>query len=381
MNPNFDKDNLFLVESIDSYRPDVKEQKAAKQKEDNAREEAAKVLASLQTPIVIPKGISFLPKKTSTSAVPSKVPVPVKAKADKPKEKKEVKQFDQFGEEFKSTTPSNKEITNPIGILATPGSLNAQDFLDLVVDFDYGNDSADSSGIITPGFEQACNKLASVLNFKDANVKGMRNHERVRACVDAYIGLPINAPLGFYLSYALDLARSEVNPDGGWVPALTQSILNETIVKRRDYVSKLDAEQRRLNNALGRYCAAILGDESDFRLYLKAGNKLGCAEVLLLAMRYGLMLEEEVEFNFNEDVFFNLAQLAGFTIQQCGLIVKTGIDSFYNGFGNEAKDRFKKDLMILGPMPVQEKKNNDLSASMAELLKSKGLPLPSALRS
>lgn len=375
---SFEKSVAVLGSAIEERKPEaIKAAKEEKQMND-AKAEAQKVLAAISKPLVLPKGISFLPKPVSK---PAGVSTPVKTKPVVKAEKKEaVKHFDQFGEEFKSSTPVNKEITNPIGILATPGQLTAEEFLDLIVDFDYGNDSSDSTGIITVSFEQACAKLASVLNAKDINVLGMRNHERVRACVDAYIGLPINAPLGFHLSYAMDLARSEVNPNGGWVPALTQQILNETIVRRRDYVTLLDVQAKKIGNAIGRYSNLILGEESEYREFLKAGDKLSCAFVLVNAMMYGLMLEDNVGMRFDEDIFFNLAQLAGFTIQQCGLIVKTGIDSFYNGFGNEAKDRFKKDLMILGPMPVQEKKNNDLSASMAEVLKKNGLPIPTFMK-
>lgn len=374
---SFEKSVAVLGSAIEERKPEaIKAAKEEKQMND-AKAEAQKVLAAISKPLVLPKGISFLPKPVSK---PTGVSTPVKTKPVVKAEKKEaVKHFDQFGEEFKSSTPANKEITNPIGILATPGQLTSEEFLDLIVDFDYGNDSSDSTGIITVSFEQACAKLASVLNAKDINVLGMRNHERVRACVDAYIGLPINAPLGFHLSYAMDLARSEVNPNGGWVPALTQQILNETIVRRRDYVTLLDVQAKKIGNAIGRYSNLILGEESEYREFLKAGDKLSCAFVLVNAMMYGLMLEDNVGMRFDEDIFFNLAQLAGFTVQQCGLIVKTGIDSFYDGFTSQAKDKFRKQIMLLGPMP-KVKEQNDLSASMAEILKKNGLPVPTFMK-
>lgn len=319
--------------------------------------------------------VSSSPKKTLAEMQNAPKPAkPVSKLSLKKESKTEVKE-------------NSRKVENPIGLFAKPGSVTAQDFLKYISTFEYGADFAPSisqdSPFIREGIEYLKNLVADTL--EPAVIESMTNHNRVRVLVDGYIGCHIGQPLGPQLYIARDLANATVNPDGGWTPALTASILKDYIQSRTEWVSKPDQTQKDIDDAVGRINASI-GEDGFFYAKKKIGDKFGCAVELVNAIAYSCKLSAWNALNksniatIDPDVFLNIAvNLGGFTTSQAGLIVKTGFDSFEQGFSAQMSNDLKWRLASLGDCPEvkPEKGTRKFGAKFGDIIAMHGHVLPS----
>lgn len=374
---------ISAAQGDDTQEDKISAKNAVEIQKHNAASTSAKDAAQKLKDLLAQKSASAVKKIPSTTSIGVSTAIANKLKsaasASKPTMQTESKKTSNTKDndgEWKSSTPSRTE-NNPVGLFCEVGSINAEEFLDNLVAFNYGMDFPAGS-MPSNNLNEAISFLQSKMKDKDVNVAGMNNHNRVRALVDGFIGCNISLPLGIQLYLARDLANTQVNPDGGWEPSLTKARLNEVIVCKRDFVVLPDEFHKKASNIVGRLNSEI-GHEGNFFDLAKEGNKMGAAKSLLNAIIFSSYLEalgiNERYLKIDTDLVMNLATvIAGFNTSQAGLIVKTALEACSGeGLTKDLEKKFMRQMSSLGPCPDIKEEKKTFTSSLKEMLAAKGI--------
>lgn len=326
-------------------------------------------------------------------ALKNKTSIIAKAPAAKPAVKPVVKASVKAATKSEDVIKSN---TSSVGTHCAVGSISAKEFLDCLSTFNYGAEWQLGMNPNTPNIIAAVEFLQTKL-LPDVikTAQQMRNHERVCALIDGYIGYNIGQPRGIQLMIARDLANATLNKDGGYTPCLSASELSQYIHSRTEWVVKQDPNESHVNDAAGRINASI-GDDGDIYIKIKNGDVKGIVHELMTAITYSCELQKFGCMNKSQfastdpDTFTNLATaICGFTDLQAALIIKAGFENFESPYNAQKIADLVSKVISIGPLPkkqfaefenssnnsVKKDRSGYVNAKIGDIFARNGLPL------